>query len=461
MRPPATFAPKGCPAISMHSRRSMLALLWLSVSLFSTGVHAQACPGEWGESLPTPEKMRDLEPVLMAAEQRCNDNALFLAYRGAWHLQLGEGDKAAVFLERALMLNPELSGAQLDYAQALAASGDTASAESLYRQLLSDRDLPGALRALVSSGYQSLYNPALAKAWTFAVVGAVRAGRDTNLNGAPTTERLTLTLPDGDAILALGESYRPRGGSASVADLRLQAQRDWRGVGQLRLAANLNAREAKAAGYRQHELAAYWTQPGFAQGQAGVAWQTTAMRYEGQSLLNAHRLQAFHDWPLPVERACRARIGGEVELRQYPTSPPLDGTYRGVASYVGCAVGPGLVGMHLRSGIDKAQNPSRPGGDQTRHELRIQGILPVGKTRLEAEAGTIRQIDSSGYSPLLESNATRWQRRDFARLEWSYPASKVIDLFLAADFTRQTSNLALFENKASGFWLGARFKSQW
>jgi tetratricopeptide (TPR) repeat protein len=452
---------KRVTAIRCSSRGYAFALLLIFYAPLVVAQNEIACPGEQGERLPVPEKILELEPLLTSAESRCNNNPLYLAYRGAWFLQTGEAERAAVFLERAIMLRPELYGAQLDYAQALAMTGDVASAEGLFRQLLGDSALPDGLRQIVSSGYQAIRKKPQGPAWTFTAALSARRGYDSNLNGAPLADRLTLTLPDGDAILALGDGYRPRSGAASIIDVRLNAIRDWRGVGQLRLSTNFNAREAKFSSYNQYEIGATWHQRGWRDGQLSAGWQTTSMRYEGQKLLEGHRIQISHDWPLPTERACRIRGGLEGEVRNYPSSPTLNGYYRGAASYLGCALGPGVVGVHVRTGLDRARDAVRPGADQRRHEVRLQGIMQLGKSRLEAESGAIRQLDSSGYSPLLSGGAVRWQERQFARMEWSYPAARSLELFVAADHTRQRSNLALFENRTSSMWLGMRVSSQW
>jgi len=444
-----------------RSREYAFAILLCSCASLAHAQDEIPCPGERGERLPVPEKILELEPLLASAENRCNNNPLYLAYRGAWFLQTGEAERAAIFLERAIMLQPELYGAQLDYAQALAMTGDLTSAEGLFQQLLGDSALPMGLRQIVSSGYQAIRKTPQRQAWTFVATLSARRGYDSNLNGAPVADRLTLTLPDGDAILALGDSYRPRSGAASIVDVRMNAIRDWRGVGQLRLSTSINAREAKFANYNQYEIGATWHQRGWRDGQLSAGWQTTSMRYEGQKLLEGHRIQLSHDWPLPTQRACRIRGGLEGEVRNYPSSPTLNGYYQGAASYLGCAFGPGVVGVHFRTGLDKARDIVRPGADQRRHEVRLQGVMQFGKSRLEAEGGAIRQLDSSGYSPLLSGGAIRWQERQFARMEWSYPAARSLELFVAADHTRQLSNLALFENRTSSMWLGLRVSSQW
>ena len=53
----------------------------------------------------------------------CDEQAICQAQKGAQLLAQGRVEEAAVALEKALLLDPNLPGAQLDYAQALALIG--------------------------------------------------------------------------------------------------------------------------------------------------------------------------------------------------------------------------------------------------------------------------------------------------------------------------------------------------
>jgi hypothetical protein len=59
-------------------------------------------------------------------------------------------------LERALMLNPGLKGAQIDYAVALAGIGDYASALTLVQDLLADPALPSGLVPVLQRQIENL-----------------------------------------------------------------------------------------------------------------------------------------------------------------------------------------------------------------------------------------------------------------------------------------------------------------
>ena len=73
---------------------------------------------------------------------QCQANAEFLAQLGFVLNAQGRYAEALDHLERALMLNPGLKGARIDYAVALAGVGDNASALTLIQSLLADPTLP-------------------------------------------------------------------------------------------------------------------------------------------------------------------------------------------------------------------------------------------------------------------------------------------------------------------------------
>ncbi|PZP49203.1 MAG: hypothetical protein DI596_15860, partial [Azospira oryzae] len=100
------------------------------------GAGAYACPGDSGEPLPPAGELEALEQALASVASQCADHPGYLAYRGAVLNALGRPAEAALLLERALLLDPRRAGAQIDYAEALAALGERASAVALLRAVL-------------------------------------------------------------------------------------------------------------------------------------------------------------------------------------------------------------------------------------------------------------------------------------------------------------------------------------
>jgi tetratricopeptide (TPR) repeat protein len=87
---------------------------------------------------------------------RCQTDAEFLAQLGFLLIAQGRYTDALDHLERALMLNPGLKGAQIDYAVALAGIGDYASALTLVQDLLADPALPSGLVPVLQRQIENL-----------------------------------------------------------------------------------------------------------------------------------------------------------------------------------------------------------------------------------------------------------------------------------------------------------------
>ena len=85
------------------------------------------------------------------AADPCDEQAICQAQRGAQLLAQGRVEEAAVALEKALLLDPNLPGAQLDYAQALAQCGNAPEAQDTQKLgdfLLSGMRAPRTVYAL-------------------------------------------------------------------------------------------------------------------------------------------------------------------------------------------------------------------------------------------------------------------------------------------------------------------------
>ncbi len=430
----------------------LFALLWSAAAF--------ACPGDAGEPLPPFEKLPALERELVRLAPQCSGQAAYLAYRGAVLNALGRPAEAAALLEQALLLDPLRAGAQIDYAEALAALGDTAAAGALLRDLLARPDVPALLRPQLALRLNAL--DAL-PAWSGPGTGwqgggslTLRAGRESNLNSAPARDTLTLTLPGGDAVLLLAERFRARAGAAFLAEASGQLIRPLEGGAALQFHGEARLRASPSGtGTRQFQAVAAWSQP-LTAGEALFSLGATQLHYGGADLYHALRIAASRDWPGGV---CRPRLGAEAETRRYPVAPELEGRFLGAGAGLTCSLGLGRLNrltLAVRSGRDAAQ-ASRPGGDQRHSDLRLAWDRSLGGGRLHVDLLWSQQQDAAGYSPLLENGATRRLERASLRLEYAYPVSPGWALLASLEGMAQRSNLPLFDLSGRAFTLGLRW----
>lgn len=434
---------------------------------YAGGVHAgdppMACPGNAGESLPPPAETAALAEQLAGLAESCGRDAGFLAYRGAVLIQLGQMEAAAALLERALMIAPELAGAQADYARALAALGDTRGAQSLIDNLLARHDVPDGLRAALQDWQRHAGRDQGSAAWQTGGSLTLRGGHESNLNSAPGRSTLDLTLPDGLYTLPLDSSNRAQGGGAMLAEANIQAGRNLADGGRLQLLADIRGRHAPAMNetdFQQYEGLAVLTLPvGGANGAAPkVANQlslgASRLDYGGEHIYSAQRIGLARIYQVG---ACLSGGSLDLELRRFPTSGNLDGRFAGVGGNLRCPVGEARLSMIARVGEDKADSANRPGGDQQRLDWRLAYARPWAGGQLDAEVNFGHQSDLAAYSELLENGAKRHLNRLGFRLEWARPIAKGVEGIVTLESFRQGSNIPLFQISSTAVWLGGRW----
>jgi len=492
MDAPLTQNAVPCPA---SHRPLSLFLLVILLALFSNpAAQAQAalppppaaCPANPVYPLPAGSPaLQELLTQLNAQAPLCLQNAPFYAWRGAVLLALRQPAAAAEALERALLLDPNLPGAQLDYVDALLGVGDTASARGLLAQVAQRTDLPANLRPVLERELAAT-NP---NAWRTRWVLSTAQGTDSNLNNAPAASELTLTFPQGPLTLSLLESSRPQRGSANLSSVQWQGAKPM-GSQLWLLQAELRNRHTadRATGYQQADLTASWLQAPDAPRQWIVRTGLTRVDFGGQPLLQGVRVSALHQWqPLGPSTltgaagqgaaltgsaaACRPSAGAESEARRYPASPELNGRYTGLLAAVNCSVADlpdsaalftqQLLGLQWRLGSDQPDSVSRPGGSNRRLEIRATWEARLGAFKTSTDYSYTRQIDASGYSPLLADNLARRVSRHSLRAELARPLPDGwlggAEGFVSLEVNRQTSNLAAFASQQKALYTGLRW----
>lgn len=426
-------------------------------------IQPAACPGNAGEPLPSPAEMTAVADRLAALDSVCHDDVGYLAYRGAVLLRLLQSEAAAAMLERALLIFPGHAGAQADYAQALALLGDTRGARALVDSLLKRADVPLGVRIQLQDWHERFDRELASAGWQAGGSIALRVGAETNLNSAPTRSSLDLTSTDGTITLPLADSYRAKGGGATLMEASFQAGRNLGAEGRLQFLADIRGRHApgiSATDYQQYEFLGVATllanNAGAKNALAANQFSLGVSRldYGGERLYEAERLGVAR-----IFQAGSCLAGGslDAETRRYPAASNLDGMFAGVGASLRCPVGEGRVSFLGRLGQDRATRSDRPGGDQLRWDLRLSYTRPLAGGRLDAELSLGRQMDGAGYSELLASGERRRLTRFGLRSEWAIPLAKSLEGLVAVEGARQGSNIPLFDIDSAAFWVGARW----
>ena len=428
--------------------------------------------------------------TLLAQVNSCQTNAEFLAQLGYLLNAQGRYTEALEHLERALMLDPGLKGAQIDYAVALAGSGDNATALTLVQNLLADPALPSGLAPVLQRQIETLSASMGPRAATADKAPRVRGtagfqvGYATNPLGSPNLSSLTLTFPGLPVELPLDGSYLARPGSFGRADASLSARYDagddvhydfFGGVQGFRsvLAASSQSQQAEFAVERiagHSGIGNGTSMVAFYQGLSIIGLHTEAgVRYQSQLLTAGIELPGLTGWQVfasdPAAN-CRSRVGFEAFNRELSSNRLLSGLYGGVSGQWRCyPASGGYWQFGAVVGRDHVKQAARPGGDQLQYAARASRLwlnrqwAPAGLERagnLLLVAAVTGTHDSTGYSPLLDSGRVRQIRQFNLRAELQQQLSPNWQLLWGLDWFEQRANLRLFTFGNAGPYVGLR-----
>ena len=373
-----------------------------------------------------------------------------LIAEGEAALKAGKPAEAGLLFERILMDQPWRQGVWLDYALSLQQTGDYDSARAIYRTLL-EKNPPDYLVPWLKQ--QASAAPLAPGGWRYAGALTMLSGHDSNLNHAQAASTLALTLPSGTQVLPLTRAAQAIGGTSQFVNL------DWQAVkGGWMVEAGVDNRIAPGnsdQNYQQANLAASRSWIGSDGREYRGVMAVQNLEYGGVDIQRTMRGGLYQGADLQKDTACSASRGVEWQRFDYPTATELNGQYMGLAGEIGCRGEMDWVLM-LSGGVNLGDG-QRPGGNQKQVEIHGEVGGKAGRGNWLAVADVTKLRDNSGYSPLLDNNATRGVMQGFARLEYRYPLSAALQGIVSAEVFRQSSNLQLFALDGSAAWLGLRW----
>ena len=234
---------------------------------------------------------------------QCLESSEFFALYGAAQLSNSDLAGALESLERALLLNPGNGAAAIDYAQALFEEGQLFTALEMNQQLIAREDLPEGIDAALQSRQERW------RAFTrqSSLQAEVLAGYDNNLNGAPDSGQITLTLSGEPIQLGLDPEFRPHSGGYLSTRAAYQ-QRQLAPESQQNWGAEIRSRNSE---YSQSDLLQFAASYQFLKPSRINSWQAAAgvnhLQYGGSSLFTG--LDSSFRYQLEVSLAKPARTG--------------------------------------------------------------------------------------------------------------------------------------------------------
>lgn len=407
--------------------------------------------------------LRQLEQT----REPCKQHAAFLALLGGTWLEEGDPAQALLWLERALLLEPDLLGAQVDHALALQALGEDTARQQLLRQWATRTDIPPLAFERLSRGIGAVdvvaLNATPQKRWVSNGELTLMVGHESNLDQSPKLEEFVITPPGGDVSIPVDQ--RPRSGAAALGEA------SWQLAYGLRPGVVVQAGVQGSGRQSPDEPGTNWRALRLASGLSYRLdnWRVLLQGSQAWSrgpLSNPYRLGRLsfaleHDGP-----DCGHRLGAEAERRFEGNASLTPGRVAGVHWVGQCSLGAARgwkLAVAVRHAVDKPVQDNRPGGEQRQWGLglRLFGQLtPEWTLDLGLRAQDSR--DAKGYSPLLNNDARRRMQSGqlsvelARRLPWA--AWGGTEWLVQAFVGGVDSNLAIFSYRSNGLMTGLRLR---
>jgi len=423
-------------------------------ALGGASAHAQMCP-DLSAFYSSPEDLagwQTAERQLFAVMPRCLQSAEYFALLGAAQLNTGNLADALESLERALLLDPDNGGAQIDYAQALYLQGQLFSALALNRQVLGRNDVPQDLRDMLQSRQNSWQSMTRQHGFQADLL----MGYDNNLNGAPSPDQITLTLSGESIILPLNPEFRPIAGP--YLNARLGARyRQLAPQHQHNVLVEVKGRvsEDKDSDLLQLDSRYAFIRPG-----SERSWQFNGgmshLFFGGTALYTATEMGGR--FVANGGQNCARYLTAATQYQLFHNQATLNAVESKLGAGVSCSINLGAGRQQLIAEFAGLNNSpvrsGRPGGGRNGWQMSLEWQVEIADGLLVSHINHTVTDDTRGYSPLLVDGAPRGLRRSYVLLQYQRPLAHNTRLLVNMYHQKQRSNLALFRSADSTVEIG-------
>ena len=300
-------------------------------------------------------------------------------------------------------------------------------------------------------------------AWQINTAMQLRTGYSSNLNQAPSSSTVQLTLPTGPIALNLLPQFQQRGGVGGETLLSANAVRSFANNLQWQVKGDLYGRETGSGGYADYQgtnLLSSLIRHYDSGSETAVALGFNALHYNVDTFLFASQLMLRQTGSKYLY--CKPQAGADLLWQRQQSNPLLDSHYTGLMVGVLCNTPLGYYNISLGAGWDWAAN-QRPGGDQLRGKLDVAGIwatpFVIEASFIKATASYQESNDRQAYSSWLNYGANRQLSRLGLSLDYDWPLEVIVHNWrgvASVKWQNQDSNISLFTMNTFEGWLGVR-----
>lgn len=401
------------------------------------------------------EAPSSLEAQLSSLLEQCSQSSEYFALLGAAQLATGDLFQALENLELALLINPDNGAAIVDYAEILFRQGQVLSAIEINEQLIGRENLPEGLRAALNAR-QSRWSSSRIRT-NFSLAGFV--GFDDNLNSAPISDQLSLTLSGKSVTLDVSPEYQATGGGFS----RLVTNASYRRIGQAvnsRLSGQVSARFAEDSSY---ELVQASAQAGVAQASDQPRWDSVIgldhVVFGGNTIYSSATTRAR--FIVKQTDSCGFYPRFAAQYQYFHTQRSLSGLETALGLGMDCNFFAGnrsnRLALEVTSLKNRATEANRLGRDRDGWRLNLIWTRPVGEGELLGQYVLTRLEDEEGYSPLFDRGAKRKESLNSVFLQYMRPLSslsRTAQFFANLSYHSQDSTINLFKTRGTSLEIG-------
>jgi len=352
--------------------------------------------------------------------------------------------EAADLLERALLLNPDVPSGLAEYQKALA------GIQGARKMKVVAHDLASLLQA----------------DWIINKQAYFKVGESDNLNRAPASSIIPITIAGRSLNVLLADDERPKSGQNLEVGLALDAYSRLSPTVEVVASAEILQRKATQTGYSNYQwakLAASWREA--LPKNHSIIWGGAADILNYNKLRPYYVLQGMMRYGFPPKQQCVPQIGIDIKHQGQQKNKALEGLYLGGVVALNCHKKSQAYTVQMSLGEDWGNN-ERLGGDQRKARLQISYVWSMGELiqgdELTLTASYFRQQDQKGYSLALNNGGKRKVKRIDASMRYAWPLHTLgrnWQGFVSVDWVRQKSNILLFETNAQEAWVG--LKKNW
>ena len=411
---------------------------------------AAVCPDLSGFYERADDETYSVQAELSGLLNECSESSEFFALLGSVELQIGDLMQANESLELALLLNPENGSALFDYAEVLYRQGQALNAIELVEQLLTREDLPAGLEGLIDARLR-----VWRRSTTDQNLGVgIALGYDNNLNSAPSSDSLALTLSGRSVVLDVAPEFQAVSGAysrLSLNGIRMTAAPN--GV-----YAASGGVSAKFSDLSRHQLLQASTR--FSLSEAGdlPGWNIELgldyLNYGENSIYGSPTLRG--SYVVGYLGGCGIMPTAAVQYQHFYKSRPLSGIESSLGLAAVCRVpgvsGNGRFGIEVGGIHNRARYRNRLGQDRDGWRINMVWEKNFGRGTASAQYTHSELSDEAAYSPLFDNGVGRTESLDALNLRCFYPLDPLIpnaNLSAWVSYYHQRSSVAIFRTRGT------------